>query len=79
MNSEEFFKFVNKCQRNHDKPDKHSFSVKIKEGIAYVVGRFDGVFVEYYIGDKKHQIIGTAIAMANKLDMLEADYSTIDM
>lgn len=81
-NSDRLIKFILKCQRNQDKPDLHSFWINISGGRAYVDCRSHEVYIEMYIAtpeEKKSQWIGTAVAAANKLDILGADYRTIEM
>ena len=78
--NEKLFKFILKCQRNHYKPDIHSFFIEIKDGSAYVEGQSGGVYMEEYYNDgSKRKFHGTAVAATNRLEMLGAKYETIDM
>ena len=77
---DKMFKFILKCQKNHYKPDLHSFSVTTKRGTAFVDCRKNEVYIESYDEDcKKTQWCGPAVAAAGRLDRLGADYDTIDM
>ncbi len=83
-NGDRIFKLLQKCQRNHNTPDLHSFEIEIKGGKAYVECRgYDEVFIESIkygeAPDKTTKWCGTTIAAANRLEMIGADYSTIDM
>lgn len=84
MNDDErLFKFLLKCQRNHNKPDLRSFMIDIKNGKAYVECRSGEVYIQsrvYGNGfDKVKEWCGTTLAAANRLDALGADFETIDM
>lgn len=80
-NSERLFKFLQRCQKNHDKPDIHSFNINIAGGTAYVECRGYEVYIEHtvYGVDSEIKWAGSTIAAANRLDCLGADYATIDM
>ena len=77
--SDTLFKLILKCHKNHFKPDIHSFWVDIKNGRAYVEGRPDGVYLEWYDDSGNYKQCGTPVAIANKLDKLGAISSTVDM
>lgn len=83
QSSDKLFRFILKCQKNYNKPDLHSFWININGGRAYVECRGYEVFMEIYIAatpeEKKIQWVGTAVAAANKLDLLGANYRTIEM
>ena len=79
MNEDKLFKFILKCQKNHYKPDLHSFRIAIDNGTAYIDCRQHEVFIEYYVDDCKKQWCGLAIAAANLLELLKADINTIDV
>lgn len=81
---EKLFKFILQCQRNRNKPDLHSFMIDLDNGRAFVECYECGVHIDEFLYDKKgnekrSQWRGTAVAAANRLEMLGADYSTIDM
>ena len=77
---DKLFKFILKCCKNYNKPDLHSFEIKIKNGIAWVECRQYEVYIEthQYKGIDTRWV-GTPMAAANRLDTLQADYNTIDM
>ena len=78
--NEKLFKFIIKVQRNHYKPDVHSFYIKINGGEAYVEGQYGGVYIrEFYDDGSENEFHGTAVAATNRLIMLGADYDTIEM
>lgn len=77
--NDKLFKLVLNCQRNYNKPDIHSFLVNIFNGRAYVEGRADGVYLRWYDDDGDYMQCGTPVSIANKLYILGADYSTVDM
>lgn len=78
--SDKLFKFILKCQRNQDKPDLHSFMIEIEDGRAFVDCRCGEVYMQtHYNNGSSVCWSGTAVAAANRLEMLGADYSTIDM
>jgi hypothetical protein len=80
IKSDRLFKFILKCQRNHNKLDLHSFMIDIEDGRAFVDCRSDGVCMQtYYNNGSSVCWSGTAVAAANRLEMLGADYETIDM
>ena len=83
-NSDRIFKQLQYCERHIGTPDLHSFTVNIRDGIAYVEVRSYGeVFIEtrtateHATFDKVSQWCGTMIAAANRLDMFGADHDTI--
>lgn len=82
-NADRLFKIIQKCQRNWYKPDLHSFVVTIKGGTAFVECRQNEVYIEARIygidHDEVNQWCGTAVAAANRLALLGADYTTIDI
>ena len=84
-NGDKIFKFLQKCNRNHNVPDLHSFKAKIKGGTVWVECRGYEVYIETQIFDentdvcKTSQWAGTAIAAANRLEMFGIDLDTIDM
>lgn len=83
-NKDRLFKFIIRCQRNHNKPDLYSFFINIDNGKAYVECRSTSeVYLEIRqygdVIDKITKWTGTAIAAANKLIQLNADITTIDM
>ena len=81
-NEERLFKFILGCVRRVDKPDLHSFTIKITGGMAYVEAQYAGaVYVETHCGTNDETVMrfcGTPIAAANRLIMLGADASTIE-
>ena len=79
-NSDRLFKFILKCQRNQDMSDLHSFMIDIEDGRAFIDCRRDGVCMQtYYNNGSSVCWSGTAVAAANRLEMLGAVYETIDM
>lgn len=82
-NSDKLFKFILKCQRNSNKPDLHSFVINIACGRAFVECRGYEVYIETYINksgkEEESRWCGTAVAATNKLELLGADYRTIEM
>lgn len=74
------FKTILRCVKNVNKPDLHSFTVRIKGGLAYVEAQYAGaVMVDTNTGDCKHTyFVGTPIAAANRLEMFGADPHTIE-
>lgn len=83
-NSDKLFKFILKAMRNHYKPDLHTFIISIIGGNAYVECRQHEVYIEtrtYDINgnETKTEWCGSAIAAANRLEKLGADYMSIDM
>lgn len=63
MDNEKLFKFILKCQRNHNKPDMHSFIIRGKDSTSYVECRQYEVFiVTYYNYGTEKQWTGTAVA-----------------
>ena len=82
-NNERLFKFLQKCQKNHDKPDIHSFYICIENGKAYVECRGYEVYIRHRVygpkGESVMEWAGSTIAAANRLEKLGADYATIDM
>lgn len=82
-NSDRIFKHLQYCKRHIGTPDLHSFTVNIRDGIAYVEVRTygDEVFIETWTRgeelDKVTRWCGTMIAAANRLDMFGADPDTI--
>lgn len=79
LKEERLFKFIQKCVRNKDKADLHSFFININNGRAYVDCREDGVYVKTWTDGKTTEFVGNAISATNRLEALKADYSTIDM
>ena len=77
--NEKLFKFILKCQRNHYKPDVHTFWIDINGGRAYVECRQNEVFVQSHTGGFVKEWCGTAVAATNRLERLDAVYETIDM
>ena len=77
--SERLFKFILWCQQRKHVPDLHSFTIRIKNGTAYVEAQEQGIFVEHRIGDNIFQWAGTAIAATIRLEMLGADFDSIEM
>lgn len=83
-NNEKLFKFLLKCNRNHNTPDLHSFTAKIRNGTVFVDCRGYETYVESIIYDKngnekKSKFVGTTIAAANRLEMLGIDLDSICM
>lgn len=81
-NSDRIFKQLQYCKRHIGTPDLHSFTVNIRDGIAYVEVRTYGeVFIETRTRgeelDKVTRWCGTMIAAANRLDIFGADPDTI--
>ena len=78
--SDKLFKFILKCCRNHNKPDLHSFQIDTKNGRAFVECRAQEVYIEVNtIDGRKSQWAGTPIAAANRLEIMGADFETVDM
>lgn len=78
------FKTLQYCRKNIHIPDLHSFTINIKDGIAFVEHRGYEVFVETITYDKDNketrtQFAGSEIAVANRLDAFGADAETISM
>ena len=78
------FKLLTKMNRQHLKKDLHTFKAKIKNGVVWVECRGYEIFVETYCYDEKGnetrtQWAGTTIAAANRLEMLEIDFDTIEI
>ena len=82
-NADRLFKIIQRCQKNWRKPDLHSFVVMINGGKAFVECRKNEVYIEarlYAIDhDEVNQWCGTAVAAANRLTLLGADYETVDI
>jgi hypothetical protein len=81
-NSDRIFKQLQYCIKHIGTPDLHSFTINIRDGIAYVEVRTYGeVFIETRTRgeefDKVAGWCGTMIAAANRLDMFGADPDTI--
>ena len=72
---------MQKCNKNHYKPDLHTFFIDITGGRAYVECRGYEVYIEHTIYDigKTVEWCGTVIAATNRLEALGAIYDTIDM
>lgn len=79
VNDDKLLKFLIKCQRNHYKPDLHTFYIDVLGGRAYVECREHEVYIEAFDGSHAIRWCGTAVAAANKLEMMGAAYETIDM
>ena len=73
------FKRVLKAYRNCNNPKLNRFEVCVDNGVAYVEGRADGVYVEIDIRGEEYlkHFLGTAIAAANFLDCYGAIYRSI--
>lgn len=78
VKDDKLLKFLIKCQRNHYKPDLHTFYIDVLGGRAYVECREHEIYIEAY-GPHGIRWCGTAVAAANKLEMMGAAYETIDM
>lgn len=82
-NGDMIFKFLQKCNKNANEPDLHSFKAKIKGGVVFVECRGYEVFIESYTYDNGNEIcnrwVGTTIAAANLLEKLGIDFNSIDM
>jgi len=79
MKEEKLFKTILSLQKNHNKPDLHSFMARIKGGKVYVEGRFSEVFIrEYKANSDTKDWAGTAIAATNRLELLEIDIDSIE-
>lgn len=83
---EPIWKQLQYCQRHRNDPDLHSFTVNVRDGIAFVeVGTYGECFIETKTQksaddeEKTVQWCGTLVAAANRLDMLGADPGTISM
>ena len=78
------FKLLEKMNRQSYKKDLHSFKAKIKNGIVWVECRGYETFMETYIYDEKgnetrKQWCGTTVAAANRLEMFEIDFDSIEI
>lgn len=77
----ELFKIIQKMERNHNKPDLHSFIATAKECSVFVEVHFPGEIRidENYYNGKHHQFCGNAIQVTNRLEMLGVKTDTIEM
>lgn len=79
------FMFLQKCNRNYNVPDIHSFKARINGGVVWVECREYEVYIETQIFDEntdvcaRSQWAGTVAAAANRLEQLGIDFSTIEM
>ena len=78
------FKLLTKMNRQPLKKDLHTFKAKIKNGVVWVECRGYEIFIETYLYDEKGnetrtQWAGTTIAAANRLELLEIDFDTIEI
>lgn len=84
MGDDKIFKFLQKCNRQHATPDLHSFKANIKNGVVFVDCRGYETFIESITCDTdgneiSQRFVGTTIAAANRLEMLQMDFNSIDM
>lgn len=78
-NSNNLFKLIIKCLRNQNEPDLHSFTIKTKNGVAFVDCRSGEVYIESHYGESKQMFCGTAVAATNRLLNLGADYESVEI
>ena len=78
-NEDVIFKTILRCLKNIDKPDLHSFTIRVPGGLAYIEAEYGGgVFVDVNTGHCEHRFYnGTPMAAANYLEMIGADPKTI--
>lgn len=84
MGDDKIFKFLQKCNLQHATPDLHSFKANIKNGVVFVDCRGYETFIESITYDTdgneiSQRFVGTTIAAANRLEMLQMDFNSIDM
>lgn len=75
---ERLFKRVLKAYRYDDDPKQNRFTIMTDDGLAYVEGRIDGVYIKITAGEQLKHFVGTAIAATNLLICHGADYTTIE-
>lgn len=81
---DKIFKFLQKCNRQCNTPDLHTFRADIENGTVWVECRGFEVYIESrtYDNEGKEKITewaGTTIAAANRLEKLKIDLTTVDM
>lgn len=77
-NSNNLFRLIIKCSRNQNKPDLHSFTIKTKNGVAFVDCRCGEVFIENHSPRDKQRFCGTAVAATSRLINLGADFESVE-
>ncbi len=75
------FKLVQKIERNVGKKDLHSFTGSINGGVVHVTADYGGVYVEHQKTDCCDWVcwVGTAIAAANRLEMLGLNLESVEI
>lgn len=79
---DKIFKLLLKCNRNTNKPDKHSFVANIENGTVYVECRGFEIYIESRIYGEQEKVVrwsGSTIAAANRLEKLGIDLISIEM
>lgn len=79
IEKDKVFKLVLKMQRNHNKPDLHSFVANTKDGRVYVEGQADGCYVEHCVGESFYQYHALPVAVANLLIQMEIDLDSVEI
>jgi hypothetical protein len=82
MKSDEIFKLLQKCNRNSNKPDLHSFTADVQNGTVYVECRGFEVYIEsriYGEREKVYRWVGNTMAAANRLAALNIDLLSVEM
>jgi hypothetical protein len=78
---DKIFKMVQRIERKRNVPDLHSFTGHVKDGFVCVEARCDGISIDFQKTDctEWECWVGTAIAAANRLEMLGLDLSSISV
>lgn len=72
------FRLVQQIERNVNKPDLHSFTAKIKNGVVWVEARAGEIYISEMRCDTTHiGWAGNAIAAANRLEALGIDLESV--
>lgn len=80
MNDPRIFKLLQKLERNVNRPDLHSFKAQIKDGVVFVEAHSGGIYIELADNNNKcSQWVGSCIAAANRLEMLDLDLDTVEI
>ena len=82
MKADEIFKLLQKCNRNSNKPDLHSFRADIQDGTVYVECRGFEIYIESRIYGEQEKVcrwVGNTISAANRLAMLNMDLLSVEM
>lgn len=82
MAEDKILKLLQKCNIAANKSDEHSFMASVQNGTVWVECRGFEVYIESRIYGEQGKVsrwVGTTVAAANRLEMMNIDLSSIEL